>query len=78
MALLDSRVHEFHKIGLDNLYISAKFAKAAFNHTKKVIIAGVARKGMRGIPACAQQASPLANSPHLAAHKQECPASLSE
>ena len=55
MALFDSLVHEFHKIGLDNLYMSAKFAKAAFNHTKKVLIAGVARKRMWGIPACVLQ-----------------------
>ena len=31
--------------------MSAKFAKAAFNHTKKVQIAGVTPKGIRGIPA---------------------------
>ena len=55
MDLFDSLVHEFHKIGLDNLYMSAKFTKSAFNHTKKVLIAGVARKGMRGIPACVLQ-----------------------
>ena len=35
MALFDSLVHDFHKIGLDNLFMSAKFSKAAFNHTKK-------------------------------------------
>ena len=46
MAMFDSLVHEFHRIGLDNLYMSAKFAKAAFNHTKKVQMAGVTRKGM--------------------------------
>ena len=55
MALFGSLVHEFHNIGLDNLYISAKFAKAAFNHTKKMLIAGVTQKVMRGIPACVLQ-----------------------
>jgi hypothetical protein len=30
--------------------MSAKFAKAAYLHPKKVLIAGVARKGMRGVP----------------------------
>ena len=55
MDLFDSLVHEFHKIVLDNLYMSAKLSKAEFNHTKKVLIAGVARKGMRGIPACVME-----------------------
>ena len=55
MALFDSLVHDFHKIGLDNLYMYAKFAKAAFNHTKKELISGVTQKGMWGIPACVLQ-----------------------
>ena len=35
--------------------MSEKFAKAVFNHTKKVPISDVARKGMWGIPACVLQ-----------------------
>ena len=35
--------------------MSEIFAKAAFNHTKKVLIAGVARERIWGIPACVLQ-----------------------
>jgi hypothetical protein len=37
---------------MDYLYMSAKFAKAAFNHPHSILVAGVARKGMRGVPSC--------------------------
>ena len=40
---------------MDNLYISAKFAKAAWMHKKRVLIAGVARKQGRGVPLCVVQ-----------------------
>ena len=33
-----------------NLYNSAEFCRAAYNHTRKIICQGVTRKGMRGIP----------------------------
>ena len=55
MDLFDSLVHEFHKIGLDNLYMSVKFSKSAFNHTIKLLIASVAQKGMWVVPACVLQ-----------------------
>ena len=35
--------------------MSAKFAKATFNHPHSVLVAGVARKGMRGVPSCVLQ-----------------------
>jgi Transposase IS4 len=35
---------------MDNLYLSAKFAKACYNHPKAVLIAGVTRKNGRGLP----------------------------
>ena len=35
---------------MDNLYNSAAFCRAAFNHVRKVLCHGVARKGGRGIP----------------------------
>ena len=50
MWLFDRLVEKHHRVYMDNLYISAKFAKAALNHPKKVLTAGVARKNGRGIP----------------------------
>jgi hypothetical protein len=40
---------------MDNLSMSVKFAKATFNHPHSVLVAGVARKGMRGVPSCVLQ-----------------------
>lgn len=40
---------------MDNLYLSAKFVKAAYNHERKVLIAGVTRKSGRGLPASVLQ-----------------------
>jgi Transposase IS4 len=40
-----------HRVHMDNLYLSAKFAKACFNHEMNVHIAGVTRKTGRGLPA---------------------------
>jgi hypothetical protein len=40
---------------MDNLYLSAKFAKACLNHPMKVLISGVTRKSGRGLPACVIQ-----------------------
>ena len=37
---------------MDNLYLSAKFCKGSYNHSNKVLLAGVTRKGGRGIPDC--------------------------
>ena len=50
MWLFD-RLQELHtRVWMDNLYISAKFAKCAAVHDKRVLISGVARKTGRGIP----------------------------
>ena len=35
---------------MDNMYNSAAFCKASFNHNKKVLCHRVARLGMRGVP----------------------------
>jgi hypothetical protein len=55
MALFDTLETKFHRIGLDNLYNSAKFARAAYLHEMKVCVSGVTRKGMRGLPDCVLQ-----------------------
>jgi hypothetical protein len=41
---------------MDNLYISAKFLAAAYKHERKVLVAGVCRKGGRGFPETVLQA----------------------
>ena len=50
MWLFDKLQEKHTRIWMDNLYISAKFAKACYKHKKKVLIAGVARKACRGVP----------------------------
>lgn len=50
MFLFDSLKDRYHRCGMDNLYISAKFLAAAYKHDKKVLVAGVCRKGGRGFP----------------------------
>ena len=55
MALFDVVDDEYHKVGCDNLYIAAKFARAAYNHPKKVKIHGVCRTHLRGFPSMTVQ-----------------------
>ena len=50
MSLFDSLTDQFHECGMDNLYMSAKFCKDAYNHPAKVKLHGVARKAGRGLP----------------------------
>ena len=40
---------------MDNLYVSAKFARDCYNHSKSVLIHGVARKSGRGVPSLVLQ-----------------------
>jgi hypothetical protein len=55
MALFDCIKFHKHRCRMDDLYMSAKFAKAAFNHPHSILVAGVARKGTLGLPACVLQ-----------------------
>ena len=41
---------EYHQARFENLYISAKFYLGSFNHPKKVIIEGVSRTSISGVP----------------------------
>jgi len=50
--LFDQLKDKFHRVWVDNLYMSAKFAKAAYNGNNKVLLAGVTRTKDRGLPAC--------------------------
>jgi hypothetical protein len=52
MWLFDSLLDDHHQIGMDNLYNSAAFCRAAFLHLRKVLCHGVVRKGGRGAPNC--------------------------
>ena len=55
MALFDSLQDKNHVCGMDHLYNSAKFCRKSYTHYKRVMVHGVARKGMRGIPAVVKQ-----------------------
>ena len=50
MGLFDTLNEEYHHCAMDNLYNSAAFCKAAYNHKYKVLCHGVTRKAMRGLP----------------------------
>jgi ribosomal protein L37AE/L43A len=50
MSLFDCFMDEYHQVRFDNLYMSAKFALAAFEHPKKVMVEGVTRSSQRGLP----------------------------
>ena len=50
MALFDSLKDKYDQCAMDNLYNSAAFCRAAYNHTYQVLYHGVTRKGKRGLP----------------------------
>ena len=50
MYLFDSCEDECHICGVDNLYMSVKFCKDTYNHSKKIRLHGFTRKGGRGLP----------------------------
>ena len=51
MTIFDSLEDDYHHVGMyKNLYNSAGFCRAAYNHPRKVLCHGVARKSGRGIP----------------------------
>lgn len=49
-SMFESFQFKNHNVWMDNLYLSAKFAKGCFKHDKQINLAGVTRKGGRGIP----------------------------
>ena len=55
MALFYALQDKNHFCGMDNLYKSATFCRKAYTHEKRVMVHGLARKGMRGIPAGVKQ-----------------------
>ena len=55
MTLFDALRAAHHQVGMDNLYNSAGFCRAAFHHKNKVLCHVVTRRWSRGIPACVLQ-----------------------
>ena len=53
--MFDQLKTQNHSVFMDNLYMSATFARNAMRHTKKVKIHGVTRTDNRGIPKCVMQ-----------------------
>ena len=50
MEMFDSMQDKHHTCGVDNLYISAKFCKDAYQHPKCILLYGVACTHGRGLP----------------------------
>ena len=55
MALLDAIQEDNHVCGMDNLYNSATFCRKVYTHEKRLMVHGVERKVVRGIPAVVKQ-----------------------
>ena len=55
MPLFDSVEGKHRQCAMENIYNLATFFRAAYNHNKKVLICGVTRKVMIGIPTCIKQ-----------------------
>ena len=55
MYLFDTIEENHYQYTMDNIYNSATFFKAVYNHEKKLPTHGVTRKIMRGIPPCIKQ-----------------------
>ena len=44
-----------YKVGMDNLYVSAKFSHFCYSRLKKIMVHGVIRESGRGVPKCILQ-----------------------
>ena len=55
LGMFDQLEEKYHNCWFDNLYLSAKFARAVYKHTNKVRISGPTRKSGRGLPKCVVQ-----------------------
>ena len=53
--IFDQLTQKHHRVWVDNLYMSARFAKGCYVHDKSVLVAGVSRIKDRGIPKCVLQ-----------------------
>ena len=55
LRMFDQFETKFHNCWFDNLYFSAKFARAAYVHKQKIRISGPTQKSGRGLPSCVLQ-----------------------
>jgi Transposase IS4 len=55
LSLFESLKHNYHRVWMDNLYLSTKFVRDCYLHDLKIMLAGVVRKGGRGAPPCIMQ-----------------------
>ena len=53
--MFDQLEEKYHNCWFNNLYLSAKFARAAYKHTNKVRISGPTQKSGWGLPKCVVQ-----------------------
>lgn len=63
--LFDQLRDNYHRVFMDNLYLSAKFCRSAYSHNRKVLIAGVTRKSGRGLPSSVVQEEKINKSDQL-------------
>ena len=61
MALLDQVVSNNHTIGMENLYISAKFVRFGWRHPDLFMFRVVAREKVKGVPSCLFQNKETSN-----------------
>ena len=55
LSLISQLPHRYYTIGMDNLYMSAKFCRAAYHLKQKAMLHGVTRPSLRGVPNCVKQ-----------------------
>ena len=55
LQMFDQFETKFHNCWFDNLYLSAKFVRAAYVHEQKIQISGPTQKSGRGLPSCVLQ-----------------------
>ena len=55
LQMFDQFETKFHNCWFDNLYLSVKFARAAYVHKQKIRILGPTQKSGRGLPSCVLQ-----------------------
>ena len=55
LGLISQLPNKYYTLGMDNLYMSAKFCRLAYSMEQKVMVHGVTRPSLRGIPPAIKQ-----------------------